>query len=576
MHIKPNRTETFNCCMIHSRISVLSVLILSLTAIFNASAQDEREVNANYFFQLPVYKRIFYPLLNNLPALQAEIKDSTSLNGYLLLTTHNTSVTDKSKSLSLQLIDTRHPYPPLWFCNMLPHEEAQLTDCKQQPNGNLSFYIKTDNVAFSNSKKDTAQRGRLSGYLQLNDKLEPVEFFSTANMNNHDYKALPGGERIVLSPMPARIENLSMYKIQGVNVSENCVVNTEGIKIYNRKNQLVFSWNPLDHMSVHEMYFDRYDTIIQHEPNLASINFSRINSVAVDPADGNLLISLRRSDVCIKVNRTTGKIEWRLGGKKSDFYLPDSIAFYLQHDFKKIESGPYAGCFSVFNNGNANYPSSEGLIYKLDEEQMMVRLVARIKTAKEVNSKGQGNFEVYSDSTMLINFGNNDFNEGDRQKPALALFKNGEEIATYYTPASTIIYRAIWLKDLPFHIPELRFTSDTLGYLPVAEPQYGKVYWERTEPTQNKFPTPKLGWHYFTPYGIGFAVSRAVEKQPQTTLSPNFIWKYKLLGALDPTVAEKPYYSKQPNRLHLRLNDFVWKLNHCNIDLNKGFLLAKP
>ena len=48
-----------------------------------------------------------------------------------------------------------------------------------------------------------------------------------------------------------------------------------------------------------------------------------------------------------KIDRRTGKIIWRLGGKKSDFAVDERAKFAWQHDFRQRRDGTY----SVFDNG---------------------------------------------------------------------------------------------------------------------------------------------------------------------------------------------------------------------------------
>ena len=58
----------------------------------------------------------------------------------------------------------------------------------------------------------------------------------------------------------------------------------------------------------------------QPVPASGLYDYFHINSVKLD-TDGNLLVSSRHTWTVYKVNRTTGAIIWRLGGKKSDFAL---------------------------------------------------------------------------------------------------------------------------------------------------------------------------------------------------------------------------------------------------------------
>ena len=49
-------------------------------------------------------------------------------------------------------------------------------------------------------------------------------------------------------------------------------------------------------------------------------DYLHLNSVEVD-TDGNLLISARNTWTVYKVDRSTGAVLWRLGGKRSDFTI---------------------------------------------------------------------------------------------------------------------------------------------------------------------------------------------------------------------------------------------------------------
>jgi len=65
--------------------------------------------------------------------------------------------------------------------------------------------------------------------------------------------------------------------------------------------------------------------------------------------DGNLLISSRHLDEITKINRTTGSIIWRLGGKNNQFAFPnDSLGFSHQHAIRRIGNENIL----LFDNGN--------------------------------------------------------------------------------------------------------------------------------------------------------------------------------------------------------------------------------
>src|SRR6185436_11473719 len=98
------------------------------------------------------------------------------------------------------------------------------------------------------------------------------------------------------------------------------------------------------------------------------------NAVAETPG-GDFLVSARHTSTIYKIDRTTGKILWRLGGKQSDFELGPGVEFHLQHD---VRPGP-GGQLSLFDNVAEDLPAkgrrSRGLVLALDEKARRATLV---------------------------------------------------------------------------------------------------------------------------------------------------------------------------------------------------------
>lgn len=55
-------------------------------------------------------------------------------------------------------------------------------------------------------------------------------------------------------------------------------------------------------------------------PPIAAFDSHHLNAVSRDD-DGNFIISLRGSSTVYYIDRSTKKILWRLGGKKSNFQM---------------------------------------------------------------------------------------------------------------------------------------------------------------------------------------------------------------------------------------------------------------
>ena len=67
-------------------------------------------------------------------------------------------------------------------------------------------------------------------------------------------------------------------------------------------------------------------------------NYFHANSLAIDH-DGDLLVSARNTCAVYKVSRQTGKIVWRLNGKKSDFTMGPLSRFWWQHHARPHSDG---------------------------------------------------------------------------------------------------------------------------------------------------------------------------------------------------------------------------------------------
>jgi len=56
-----------------------------------------------------------------------------------------------------------------------------------------------------------------------------------------------------------------------------------------------------------------------------------MNSISIAP-DRNLIVSMRNTSATYKIDRRSGQVIWRLGGKDSSFALPPGTGTAFQHD----------------------------------------------------------------------------------------------------------------------------------------------------------------------------------------------------------------------------------------------------
>ena len=86
-------------------------------------------------------------------------------------------------------------------------------------------------------------------------------------------------------------------------------------------------------------------------PASGPFDYFHINSAKLD-TDGNILVSSRHTWTVYKINRTSGAIMWRLGGKKSDYALGTGLPFAWQHDVEAVD----ATTLRIFDNESDGVP----------------------------------------------------------------------------------------------------------------------------------------------------------------------------------------------------------------------------
>jgi hypothetical protein len=204
---------------------------------------------------------------------------------------------------------------------------------------------------------------------------------------------------------------------------------TEGIvqEIDVATGRVLFEWHSLDEVDPSES--------VQPLPKGAgdSYDYFHINSVAED-ADGDLLVSARHTSAIYKIDRETGRLAWRLGGKRSDFALGPGASFGLQHDARPLGGG----VLQLFDNGDkadrGRQPASSVKRLRLDEDAMRATLVERFDQPDGLWAESQGNADATGDGGVLTGWGSTG---------AFSLFaRDGGLLFDAHLPAAYDSYRA--------------------------------------------------------------------------------------------------------------------------------------
>lgn len=194
---------------------------------------------------------------------------------------------------------------------------------------------------------------------------------------------------------------------------------------------VLFEWMSLPDVSVDESYAKL--------PRVgAAYDYFHINSVNVD-TDGNLIVSARHTWTVYKINRTTGAIMWRLGGKKSDFTLGSGLPFAWQHNAVPIDAQTIR-IFDNESNGTPVLPYSRVLWVHHDDSTMTAEIVKSIVHPELVRADAEGNAQDLENGNTMIGWGTgNRFSEFDANGQILYDAAQPDHYATYRA------YRLPWM-----------------------------------------------------------------------------------------------------------------------------------
>jgi hypothetical protein len=145
--------------------------------------------------------------------------------------------------------------------------------------------------------------------------------------DEHEFNVTPQGSAYVLAYSPV-VADLSSAGGPGNGVAVEGVIQ----KIDIHTGLVMWEWHSLGNVAVSESYSKLPTTAT------APYDYFHINSLTSD-SHGNLLISARNTWALYDISARTGRVMWRLGGKKSTYALGPNVAFAYQHNALWLPGG---------------------------------------------------------------------------------------------------------------------------------------------------------------------------------------------------------------------------------------------
>jgi hypothetical protein len=221
--------------------------------------------------------------------------------------------------------------------------------------------------------------------------------------DSHELQVLPNGDYLLVSyPLRDGVD-LSAYG----GPRSATVVDSE-VQEVSPAGKLVWSWSSRDHVAVAET--KPFMPAILAQPRGSAdgrtvYDLTHVNSV--EPDGDSVLISLRHTDGVYKVSRTSGAVEWKLGGTRTPESLavegadPDSLVLGGQHDARLLPDGT----ITIHDNRTLTKLGPRAVRYRIDEGARTATQVEEVTDPDAVLSMCCGSARKLPGGNWVMNWG---------------------------------------------------------------------------------------------------------------------------------------------------------------------------
>lgn len=279
--------------------------------------------------------------------------------------------------------------------------------------GNLIYYKRTDNI-IANYKKIKTDKVRYT-YIELpeehnqnnnnhydfvildenHNEIDRVNYNDEYGVDIHDAIYINDGHYIIAVQIDKEVNNFP-EEIYGKN---NMIVQ-DAIIAEVKNGEILWQFDSIDY----DYFYKYYNPSNVIEPDVSEDyygNYMHFNSMTIDPKDGNLLVSFRNICEIVKIDRSTGKVIWQMGGKGDEFGLTKDQKFYYQHNISFIDNN----ILLLYDNGYKGRNSRIAII-KYDEENK--KILDYKNYSFDVITTNWGFVEHLKDDNYLVNYGMNE------------------------------------------------------------------------------------------------------------------------------------------------------------------------
>jgi hypothetical protein len=384
--------------------------------------------------------------------------------------------------------------PPQNFTSMILDRYGRLIYFKKFNTANSDFKIQPNGKITQASATGNDTTGKFIVLDSMFNIVDSVKCPGGIFTDLHDIRLLSNGNYLVMG-FEFRIMDLTSYHWfsgNGSPGSPNARVKGVVILELDENNNAVFVWNSFDHFQ-----FD--DVSEQWLGNPVNVDWTHSNAAALDN-DGNILLSSRHFNEITKINRQTGAVIWRLGGKRNQFtFVNDQFnGFWGQHYASRIQNGN----LTLYDNGFRRitpFHPARALEYSLNESALTATLVWNYTYDDSAYSIFMGNAIRLENGNTLIDWG--------RLSGGNSVFRvvkpDGNLVIDVYSSDSMISYRTFNYTTLPFTLqrPALSCYESSGNFYLEAPPGHSSYKWSTGETSRIIQINVPDTYYVFVPYG---------------------------------------------------------------------------
>jgi hypothetical protein len=392
------------------------------------------------------------------------------------------------------------------------------SDFKPQGNGLYTYY---DATAVKFYSMDSA--------FNVVGSYQAVNGYST---DAHELRFLPNGGYCLIATTTATVNMMDTVGYGDPIASVQYPI----IQEFDAAGNLVFEWKTKDHFHIADATYENL--------GFASIDFAHCNSIDYD-SDSTFILSFRNMDEITKINRRTGNIVWRLGGKNNQFrMINDSVGFSHQHSVRRLPNGNII----MFDNGNFRpgpVSYSRAVEYAIDESRKTATKVWEYRHSPDVFSSAMGNAQRLENGNTIIGWG-----ACDHPVALTEVRPDGTVVQELGLPANNFSYRAF------------KYRQDQINYFlqsGVAEPEQPQLSLDQN------FPNPANG---------STTLPFSVSTRAQIKLTVYDALGRTVASLFDGAVEAGTYEAKLDTRT-LAAGAYIYKLSTPNGSISRTMFVVK-